>query len=79
MRPTALALATMCVISVLTGPSLALPLAVPAAPPDMSAIPAKGLLCGGGWHYSFYYFKCIRNRHHCPAGQHWISLLKVCV
>ena len=40
---------------------------------------AKGLLCGGGWHYSFYYFKCVRNRHHCPAGKHWISLLKTCV
>jgi hypothetical protein len=41
--------------------------------------PANGLLCGSGWHYSYYDFKCIRNRHHCPAGKHWISLLKVCV
>ena len=74
-------------IMALTIPALAIPaLPAGAVPPppqqgagDMSLIPVKGLLCGGGWHWSFAYFKCIRNRHHCPSGQHWISLLKTCV
>jgi hypothetical protein len=41
--------------------------------------PANGLLCGRGWHWSYFYFKCERNRHRCPDGKHWISLLKVCL
>jgi hypothetical protein len=40
---------------------------------------ANGLLCGRGWHWSYVYFKCERNRHHCPAGKHWISIIKTCV
>jgi len=40
---------------------------------------ANGLLCGRGWHWSYAYFKCERNRHHCPARKHWISIIKTCV
>ena len=40
---------------------------------------ANGLLCGRGWHWSYVYFKCERNRHHCPAGKHWISIIKTCM
>ena len=61
------------------GSANAVTLPEPAGPGVISTIPARGLLCGNGWHYSFYYFKCERNRHRCPAGTHWISLLKVCV
>jgi len=40
---------------------------------------ANGLLCGRGWHWSYAYFKCERNRHHCPAGKHWISIIRTCM
>ena len=74
-RPLAISL----VLCAMTVPASAVSIPAPAAAPDASLVPVKDLLCGSGWHYSFYYFKCIRNRHQCPAGKHWISLLKVCV
>ena len=69
----------ICVLSLSALPASGLTLPVPRHPAETSAIPVKGLLCGGGWHYSFAYFKCVRNRHRCAAGTHWISLLKTCV
>lgn len=78
-----LRLTRFVVISLMLGSMMgsagAVTLPAPAGPGDLSLIPVRGLLCGNGWHYSFYYFKCERNRHRCPAGTHWISLLKVCV
>jgi len=61
--------------------ALALPASVlpVTVQPEQSPIPVNGLLCGRGWHWSYPYFKCERNRHRCPAGKHWISLLRTCV
>ena len=75
---------TVLVIALMSSGAMARPLLAPApvearAVPAAGVMPVKGLLCGGGWHYSFYSFKCIRNRHRCPAGKHWISLIKTCV
>lgn len=82
MIKAARTLAALGVIGTLTMPlsqASAVMRQVPIVTSDSSLSLAKGLLCGGGWHYSFYSFKCIRNRHHCPAGRHWISLLRTCV
>ena len=64
-----------------TPTAMAVPISAPnfATPGDQSLIPVDGLLCGSGWHWSFAYFKCERNRHRCPAGEHWISLIRTCV
>jgi len=63
-----------------TQPAGALPpvSSLPQSGPSV-AEPARGLLCGRGWHWSYAYFKCERNRHRCPAGKHWISIIKTCV
>ena len=70
--------ATFAVLAV-AAPAVALPPAS-SLPQTASPVaePARGLLCGNGWHWSYAYFKCERNRHRCPAGKHWISLLKTC-
>ena len=37
------------------------------------------LLCGRGWHYNYFFLRCDRNPHICPAGQFWVSMLRVCL
>ena len=61
--------------------AIALPLAAPPiiVAPAQFPVPVNGLLCGRSWHWSYAYLKCERNRHRCPAGKHWISLLRTCV
>ena len=63
------------------GPASALPLA--PLPPQSAATLAQpaaaDLLCGRGWHYNWFFLRCERNPHICPAGQFWVSMLRVCM
>ena len=75
-----MAAGAMLAVLVSASPAGALPpLSVPPEASSTLSEPANGLLCGRGWHWSYFYFKCERNRHRCPNGKHWISLLRVCV
>lgn len=62
------------------GSADALPIA-PQAPQIVSPMPqpAADLLCGRGWHYSWFTLHCERNPHICPAGQFWVSMLRLCL
>jgi len=75
---------TIGLVAVVLGSAVPLAAAAPLTVPGLQvqpspAVPVDGLLCGRGWHWSYVYLKCERNRHRCPAGKHWISLLRTCV
>jgi hypothetical protein len=44
-----------------------------------SSMLGSNLLCGRGWHWSWFLMKCLRNWHKCPDGQYWIPVVRICV